>query len=71
MSSFNTGDKVKWSWGGGHGEGEIVERHTSKVTKTIKGSEVTRNATSDEPAFLIEQSDGDRVLKSCTELQHA
>lgn len=71
MSKFSTGDKVKWDWGNGQGEGEIVERYTSKVTKTIKGADVTRDASSNEPAFLIEQGDGDRVLKSGSELDHA
>lgn len=66
--SFSIGDFVDWEWGNGHGSGRIVERYTSKVTVELKGAEVTRNATDDEPAFLIEQQDGDRVLKSCTEL---
>lgn len=68
MSDFQKGRKVKWNWGEGTGKGRIVERFTKKVTRTIKGNEVTRNATEDEPAFLIEQDDGDRVLKSASEL---
>jgi len=63
------GDRVEWNWGSGTGTGEIVERFTEKVTRTIDGTEVTRNASEDEPAYLIEQEDGDRVLKSTTELE--
>lgn len=37
------GTLVKWSWGNGSAEGKVEETHTSKITKTIKGSEVTRN----------------------------
>jgi len=62
------GDTVQWSWGDGTGSGKITERFTDKVTRTIKGSEITRDASEDEPAYLIEQDDGDRVLKSASEL---
>ena len=62
------GDKVEWNWANGTGSGKITERFTEKVTRTISGTEVTRNATEDEPAYLIEQDDGDEVLKSTTEL---
>jgi len=68
---FSAGERVKWTWANGEGTGEIVERFDSDVTRRIKGSEVSRNASKDEPAFMIEQADGDRVLKSCTELEHA
>ncbi len=69
MTDFSKDQKVQWNWGNGTGEGTIVERYTSDVTKTLKGSEVTRNATDDNPAFLIEQEDGDQVLKSASELK--
>jgi len=68
MADIGVGDTVEWNWGNGTGEGKVTERFTEKVTRTIDGTEVTRNATADEPAFLIEQDDGDRVLKSSTEL---
>lgn len=71
MAAFRIGQRVEWSWGNGTGEGKIVERFTEKVTRTIDGSEITRDASDDEPAFLIEQEDGDRVLKSVTELSDA
>ena len=70
-SSHQKGDTVKWRWGEGYGEGKISERFTEKVTRTIEGTEVTRNATEEEPAYLIEQSGGGRVLKSHTELEEA
>lgn len=68
-TSYNKGDTVKWKWGDGYGEGKVTERFTSKVTRTIDGTDVTRNASDDEPAYLIEQDDGDRVLKSHSELE--
>lgn len=69
--NYSVGDRVAWKWGDGHGEGEITERFTDKVTRTIEGSEVTRDASDDEPAYLIEQDDGSRVLKSQTEVKQA
>lgn len=71
MSTFKVGDEVSWNWGNGTGTGEIVEVYEDDVTKTIKGTDVTRNATKDDPAYLIEQSDGDQVLKSNSELSAA
>lgn len=65
------GTKVKWKWGDGTAEGKVVETHTSKVTKTIKGSEVTRNGEEDNMALYIEQDDGDHVLKSESEVERA
>ena len=66
--SYRKGDKVSWNWGNGIGEGEIKEIFTDDVTRTIKGAEVKRNATDDDPAYLIKQADGDEVLKSVSEL---
>ena len=71
MTKFSKGDRVEWSWGNGTASGEITEVFTNKVTRTIKGNEVTRNASEDEPAYMIKQSDGDRVLKSASELSEA
>lgn len=67
--AFRKGSKVTWTWGAHTAQGKIVERFTSKVTRTIKGSEVTREANRKEPAYLIEQEDGDQVLKSRSELK--
>ena len=71
MATFKTGDTVSWTWGSGTATGTVTEAFTEHVTRTIKGTEVTRNATPDEPAYLVEQEDGDRVLKSASELKKA
>ncbi len=71
MSDYESGDSVKWRWGDGTGTGKVVERFTDDVTKTIKGTEVKRKASQEDPAYLIEQSDGDQVLKSGSELSPA
>ena len=63
MTAYKKNDRVEWNWGNGTGSGTIVEVHTDDVTRTIKGSEIKRKASDDDPAYLIEQDDGDRVLK--------
>ncbi len=68
---IKTGSQVKWSWGNGSAEGKVTEVHHEKISKTIKGSEVTRNGTNDDPAYVIEQGDGSIVLKSQSEVEKA
>ena len=68
---YSTGAEVEWEWGSGSATGTITEVFTEKVTRTIKGSEITRDASEDEPAYMIEQEDGDRVLRSHSELSKA
>ena len=71
MANYSKGDKVSWEWGNGRGEGKVTETFTKKVTRTLKGSEVTRNGSDDDPALLIEQDDGDEVLKLSSEVDSA
>ena len=68
MSTFRLGSSVKWKWGAHFGHGKIIERFTEEVTRQIKGEQVKRKASHDEPAYLIAQEDGDTVLKSASEL---
>ena len=68
---FNKGDKVSWSWGNGTASGKVSEVFTSDVERTIKGSKVKRNASDDDPAYMVEQDDGDKALKSESELEKA
>ena len=71
LKPLNKNTKVKWSWGSGTATGKVRESFTEDVTRTIKGTEVTRNASTDKPAYIIEQEDGDRVLKSHSEIEKA
>ncbi len=69
--TFRKGQKVIWEWGGGTASGQIKDRYERKVTRKIKGSEITRNGDSENPAYLIEQEDGGEVLKLASELKPA
>ncbi len=68
---IKVGTVVKWRWGSGTAEGKVIEVFTDDITKTIKGSAITRKATPENKAFYIEQEDGDKVLKSATEVERA
>lgn len=70
-NSFQTDQHVKWDWGDGTANGQIKERFEREVTRTLKGDEVTRDGSEDNPAYLIKQEDGDEVLKLGSELKAA
>ena len=63
------GTKVKWSWGNGTAEGTVQSTFTKKVTRTIKGNEVTRDGEEGNKALYIKQEDGDAVLKLESEVE--
>ncbi len=65
------GSKVKWSWGNGTAEGKVKETFDKEVTRKLQGSEVTRKGSKDDKALLIEQEDGDEVLKLQSEVEKA
>ena len=70
-NKYQTNTKVEWDWGDGTASGYIREIFREKVTRTIKGTEVTRDGSDDDPAYIIEQEDGDRVLKLHSEIRKA
>jgi len=69
MAKYKEGSKVKWNWGSGTAEGKVQSLFEKSTTRKIKGSEVTRNGTKDNPAYYIKQEDGDAVLKLESELK--
>jgi hypothetical protein len=68
---FREGAPVRWKWGSSHATGKVSEVFTRKVTRTLKGADVTKNGSDARPAYLIEQDDGTEVLKLHSELQRA
>lgn len=68
-TSFRTGQKVQWDWASGTAEGKVKERFERRVERTIKGSTIVRNGSPEDPAYLVEQDDGDTVLKLGSELK--
>lgn len=68
---YKVGTTVEWNWGEGTATGDIQDSFAETVTRTFKGTEVKRNASSENPAYLIAQTDGDEVLKSHSEIYKA
>ena len=69
--AFEKGDRVKWDWGNGTAEGTVQAVYTEDVEKEIEGNTVKRKADGNSPAYLIQQDDDDRVLKSHSEVEKA
>jgi hypothetical protein len=68
---IRTGTSVKWKWGNGFAKGKVEEVFHSDTTKTINGNKVSREASKEHPAYIIKQEDGQKVLKSSTEVTKA
>jgi hypothetical protein len=69
--SIRVGTAVSWRWGRSQATGTVTEIHREKVTRSTKGSEITRNGSDDDPAYVIEQDDGTTVLKLRSEVEQA
>ncbi|QNH61237.1 DUF2945 domain-containing protein [Hymenobacter sediminicola] len=65
------GTTVTWKYGTGTATGKIEETHKESVTRKLQGAEITRHGTPENPAYLIVQENGDRVLKLQSEVKAA
>jgi hypothetical protein len=65
------GTKVSWKYGTGTATGKIESVHKESITRKLKGSDITRNGTDDDPALIIVQDNGDKVLKLQSEVKTA
>ncbi|EMR03680.1 hypervirulence associated TUDOR domain-containing protein [Cesiribacter andamanensis] len=63
------GSKVRWQWASGTASGKVIESWDHTVSKTIKGSQITRRGEPGNKALLIRQEDGDEVLKLESEVE--
>ncbi len=66
--SIRTGTRVSWPWGRSRAEGTVTAIHRETVTRTTKGSQITRHGSEEDPAYEIEQDDGTLVLKLRSEV---
>lgn len=65
------GTTVTWKWGNGQATGKVQSTFAREVKRTINGNEVTRKGSDDNRALLIEQEDGQEVLKLTSEVERA
>lgn len=68
MHNIRKGSQVEWTWGAHEAKGKVEKTFTHDVERRIKGSIVKRKADAGEPALLIRQKNGNRVLKSRSEV---
>jgi hypothetical protein len=47
------GTEVTWKWGNGEAVGKVTETYAKSLTKSLKGSEFTRNGSKENKALLI------------------
>jgi hypothetical protein len=62
------GCEVSWMFGKNKAMGKVVKIFEKSTTIKLKGSDITRNGTPENPAVLIEQGDGTQILKLMSEL---
>ena len=67
-NAYRKGAAVTWHWGSGTAHGKVDEKFERRVQRTLKGTKVVKNGTKENPAYLIVQEDGDKVLKRGSEL---
>ncbi|CAM3429525.1 DUF2945 domain-containing protein [Aequorivita lipolytica] len=63
------GSQVSWKWGTGTAKGKVVETFSEEISKTLKGSKITRHGEKGNKALHIKQADGDMVLKLESEVE--
>ncbi|GAA4494278.1 hypothetical protein GCM10023172_04110 [Hymenobacter ginsengisoli] len=65
------GTQVSWKYGTGTATGKIESVHKEPTTVKIKGHDIHRNGSADDPALVIIQDNGDKVLKLQSEVKPA
>lgn len=66
--TLKKGDSVRWKWGSGHAEGTVEKVIADRMEIQTKGSKITRDGTQENPAIVITDSSGSKVLKLASEL---
>lgn len=68
---FKIGAKIQWKWLGRPILGVVKEVHTEKITRTIKGKQIVRKGSKENPAYVVESEAGNTALKLGSELTAA
>ncbi|WP_310530148.1 DUF2945 domain-containing protein [Nocardioides sp.] len=69
--TIRPGTIVTWESGTSSAEGTVMQVRHDTVTRTTKGSQVTRKGSPDDPVYVIEQEDSTTVLKLSSEVERA
>lgn len=69
MKTVKKGDQVEWNYGKGQGTGTVAEVHKEDVSRKVQGTTVKRKGSDEEPALVIKQDNGKKVVKSASEVE--
>jgi len=69
MHKYTAGEKVSWKWIERTASGTVEEVCHERTQIVSKDTLVTRNGTEDNPAIIIRQDNGTKVLKLASELK--
>lgn len=69
MSTIHEGDTVYWKWGNGVAEGKVETVAHERIEIETKGKTIARNGSGDNPAIVIIQDNGTKVLKLSSEVK--
>ncbi len=68
---FPPGAHVTWKWGEQILHGIVQKVFTHRIERTMKGATVTRDASKENPAYLVQLDDGDDIFLSHNDLRPA
>ena len=68
---FKKSARVQWNWLGRSVKGKVLESFAKPVMRVIKGKEIKRNGSAENPAYLVISESGNRALKLGSELKSA
>lgn len=71
MSAYGKGESLAWDCEEGVATGKATQRFTGDFKIEINGRTVERQASEQNPVYLIELENGDKILKSEAELRPA
>jgi hypothetical protein len=66
---YSIGQTIRWKWGNGTATGKIENVVTKKTEIKSKRQTITRNGSDDNPAIVIKQEDGTKIIKLASELE--
>ena len=67
--SYSKVAKIYWKWGRGKVKGTVKEVYFHTIEKEIKGKQIKRKASTENPAYFIKEDNKDKyVLKLHSEL---
>lgn len=65
---FKVGSKIQWKWLGRNISGTVEKVFEKPITREIKGKQIKRNGSPENPAYLVKSEAGNEALKLGTEL---